>query len=383
MSRQRLLKTVALCFVEAVRVTLEHLGARRLELNEDSSRLVADMSRIYADVRRLRDHLQNNVNGFGETIEVDLTPEDTAVLVACCRRAFDHIESRLADESLRQEERRTLKEKQQVVGRWAIELAAAPLLELPLRRLTIAATETSRAFHAKLHAKVKAPMLPREAQPLAGPAAGAGSAPSLGQGPVAVAPVDPDAVHLQSLGGNPVAMRPASVDVAPPPPSPPPPSPREQPPPASRPAVAPPSRAVAPLLDVSRLLDPRLRALVTFDAQSYSNAVAANDLRVATIMLASILEAALVDYVMPRRNEFEINGDPLGWDMHVLVLTILGEQAQAVDRALVRHLFASRNMLRPSMQYLSPTIVTPNSFQTLRKFTQRCLYMLGYGAPAE
>jgi hypothetical protein len=40
-------------------------------------------------------------------------------------------------------------------------------------------------------------------------------------------------------------------------------------------------------------------------------------------------------------------------------------------------------MLRPSMQYLSPTIVTPSSFDTLRKFTQRCLYSLGYGGPSE
>jgi len=123
--------------------------------------------------------------------------------------------------------------------------------------------------------------------------------------------------------------------------------------------------------------------LAAFDLQSYAAAVAAQDLRVATALLAAILECALIDHVMPRRHEFEVSGDPVGWDMAALVLAALGDRAQAADRALSRHVFSARNMLRPSIQYLSPTIVTPSSFDTLRKFTQRCIYWLGYGGPSE
>jgi hypothetical protein len=35
------------------------------------------------------------------------------------------------------------------------------------------------------------------------------------------------------------------------------------------------------------------------------------------------------------------------------------------------------------MQFLSPAIVTPNSFASLRKFTLRCLHTLGYGVAGE
>jgi hypothetical protein len=385
MSRLRLLKTVALCFVEAARVTLEQLGARRLELNDDSSRVVAEMSRVYADVRRLRDHLHTCVNGFGDTVEIDLTPEDTAVLVACCRRTFDQIEARLASDSLRPEERRTLKDKQQVIARWAIELAAPPLLELPLRRLTIAGTDATRQFHAKLIAKVTPKAATREGQPVAAPTAGIGSASTLGADPVAVAPMDPADDPLLALGSNPIASAPLPAQAEPPrsqagsayPPSPagalPPGQWRGQPPPPP----------VAPLFNTQRLLDPRLRALATLDLQSYANAVAANDLRMASVMLASLLEAALIDHVMPRRHEYEVSGDPIGWDLQAIILCALGANAQAADRALVRHVFASRNMLRPAMQFLSPAIVTPNSFASLRKFTLRCLHTLGYGVAGE
>ena len=137
------------------------------------------------------------------------------------------------------------------------------------------------------------------------------------------------------------------------------------------------------LYDHNRLHDARLRTIAAMDLQSYAAAIAGQDLRLATAVLASVLECALIDHVMPRRHEYDVNGDPAGWDLPAIMLAALGDRAQAADRALSRHVFSARNMLRPSLQYLSPTIVTPSSFETLRKFTQRCLYQLGYGGPGE
>ncbi|MBM3962520.1 MAG: hypothetical protein FJ306_11540, partial [Planctomycetes bacterium] len=207
MSRLRLLKTVALCFVEAARVTLEHLGVRRLEFTEDSSRMVAELSRVYSDVRRLRDNLQRAVNGFGDTVEVEMTPEDTAVLVACCRRAFEYIEAKLATDEVRAEERRTLKEKQNVIGRWAYELAAKPLLELPLRRLTIEGTEASRSLQVKLLAKVQG-IGTLEPQPASAPGTPRMPVVSFGGDPIAAPPTDPEAQGMQTYGNNQVARGP-------------------------------------------------------------------------------------------------------------------------------------------------------------------------------
>ena len=59
------------------------------------------------------------------------------------------------------------------------------------------------------------------------------------------------------------------------------------------------------------------------------------------------------------------------------------EIADRNDKALAQHLFTARNLLRPSVQVLTPTIVTPASFATLKAFVQRCLHALGYGAPPD
>jgi hypothetical protein len=347
MSQLQVPKTVALCFLEAAKVTLEHLGVRRLELPDQTSRVAADMTRLYTDVRRVRDYLQRCVSGFGDTVDLELVPEDVVVLVACCRRLFEAIDARLVEPGTRPDERQVLQNKQQVLGRWAVDLAQKPLVELPLRRLSLTTSEASRAFLSKLQTKVYGDVRDRKkilspqamaSTPVDAPADGAGAAD-------AAAPADGAAAAVPAV----VAA------------------------PASEP----------PLFDHNRLLDPRLRALVGLDLRSYARAVAAQDLRMATVLLGAVLEAALIDHVLPRRHAFEVSGDPIGWNLQGLLLAALAEQAQPTDKALAQHLFTARNLLRPSVQVLSPTIVTPASFETLRSFAQRSLHALGYGAPPE
>ena len=130
MSQIQVKKVVAVCFLEAVKLTLEHLGAHRLELSEKGTLAPADLTRIYGDVRRLRDYLQRCVGGYGDQVDLDIAPGDIAVLVACCRRSVDALELRLAEANLPPDEREWLGKKQQVLGHWALELADKPLEEI-------------------------------------------------------------------------------------------------------------------------------------------------------------------------------------------------------------------------------------------------------------
>ena len=354
MSQLQVPKPVALSFLEAAKVTLEHLGVRRLELVDHASRPAVEMTRLYGDVRRLRDYLQRSVAGFGDAVDLEIGPEDVVVLVACCRRAFEAFDARVQESGLRPEERQLMLQKQQGLARWILDLAQKPLLELPLRRLCMTPTDASRALLAKLQDKLFGDV--RDRKKILSPQAMASTvAETAGE----------DAAPKAEDGVSAPAETTAAATTA-----------------AAAPA-APATPLEPPLFDHHRLLDPRLRALVGLDLRSFARAVAAEDFRVATVMLGAVLEAALIDHVLPRRSAFEVSGDPIGWNLPGLLLAAIGEHAATNDKALAQHLFTARNLLRPSVQVLSPTIVTPASFATLKGFVQRCLHALGYGAPPD
>lgn len=350
MSQLQVSKPVALCFLEAAKVTLEHLGVRRLELVDHASRPAVDMTRLYGEVRRLRDYLQRSVAGFGDAVDLEIGPEDVVVLVACCRRAFEALDARVQETGLRPEERQLMLQKQQGLARWILDLAQKPLLELPLRRLCMTPTDASRALLAKLQDKLFGDV--RDRKKILSPQAMASTV-------------------AEKAGEDAAPTTTATTTAA------------DASAPVVAAAAAPATPAEPPLFDHNRLLDPRLRALVGLDLRSFARAAAAEDFRIATVMLGAVLEAALIDHVLPRRNAFEVSGDPIGWNLPALLLAAIGEHAAANDKPLAQHLFTARNLLRPSVQVLSPTIVTPTSFATLKGFVQRCLHALGYGAPPD
>ncbi len=351
MSQLQLQKPVALSFLEAAKVALEHLGVRRLELVDHGSRAAVEMTRLYGDVRRLRDYLQRSVAGFGDAVDLEFAPEDVTVLVACCRRAYEAFDARLQEGVLRPDERQMLLQKQQLLSRWILDLAQKPLLELPLRRLCMTPSDASRTLLSKLQDKLFGDV--RERRKILSPQAMASTV-------------------AEKAGED--APPPAGVDAVPA---------AVVEPTTDEPATAEPAVVEPPLFDHNRLLDPRLRALVGLDMRSYARAAASEDFRVATVMLGAILEAALIDHVMPRRHAFEVSGDPIGWNLASLLLVAIGDHVGANDKALAQHLFTAKNLLRPSIQVLTPTIVTPSSFATLKAFVQRCLHALGYGAPPD
>jgi hypothetical protein len=133
------------------------------------------------------------------------------------------------------------------------------------------------------------------------------------------------------------------------------------------------------LFEPSKLRDPRLRSLAGMDARTFERLVEVGDHRLATVLLASLLESAVLDYATARRAEFGLAGSPETWNLQDLLLKALGERAAPQDRAMAFHLFASRNLLRPALQMVTPAVVTSATFERLREFVQRALHDLGYG----
>ncbi len=356
-------KVVAVCFLEAAKLTLEHIGEHRLELSQHSAVGPADLPRLYGDVRRLRDYLQRCISGYQDMVDLDLAPPDTSLLVACCRRAVEAIELRLTEQAVPNDERQWLQKKRQVVADWAVELAEKPLIDLPIKRLMQVAGDATRSLTTRLQNKVfgdvtqRAKILP----PSTGNTMVPGNSmvmgvPTFGEQVKAMSPNESDAPVDPSAGFGRTAF---GV-----PPSPPAPKADSQ-----------------PLFDYHKLRDPRLRSLVGIDLRCYDRALAASDHRMATIMLAGIVESAVLDHAMPRRAELGLSGTPDTWNPQDVLLAALGDRATPKDRSLSYHLFSARNLLRPALQMVAPAIVTAASFDRLREFALHALHGLGFGVP--
>lgn len=384
-------KVVAVCFLEAVKMTLDHLGAHRLELSQQGVPGSPDLPRTYGEVRRLRDYLQRCVSAFQELVDLDLPPGDAALLVACCRRSVEAMDLRLTEQAVTGDERTWLQRKRQVVSDWAVELAEKPLLELPLKKMSTVASDAARALTTRLQNKVFGDVRERTkivAPNSAGPSMTAGLQ-SFGDQLRAIDPVDsdpgsdalaaaprgtptPDARHGSSsfgLGRDTLSMSPPVADHG---------SVRGQP------AAAPVHEAdehvgASMLFEPHKLRDPRLRSLAGMDVRTYERLVEVGDHRLATVLLASLTEAAVLDYAIARRAEFALAGTPETWNLQDLLLKALGERAAPQDRAMAFHLFAARNLLRPALQMVTPAVVTSATFDRLREFVQRALHDLGYG----
>ncbi len=355
-------KVVAVCFLEAAKLALEHLGAFRLQLSQQSVPGPQDLPRTYGDIRRLRDYLQRCVSAYQEMVPLDLSDGDASLLVACCRRAVEAIEVRLTDRVVAPDEKQWLTRKRTVLSDWAVELAAKPLIELPLTRLSTVVGESVRGLTTRLHNKVFGDVSEREkiVPPKTASSTFTHGLVNFGE---STPPDDDDpppkgakSSALAAPGGPDVELN----DEAP-----------WQ------------DASLPPLLDRRTLKDPRLRSLIGLDLTAFNRCVADGDHRLATVLLASIAEAALLDHAIQRRSELGLSGTPDTWNPQELLLRAMGEAAEPKDRALAFHLFASRNLLRPSLQMVTPAVVTAASFERLYDFVGRALYALGFGSAAK
>ena len=328
MSVVQVKKVIAVCLLEAVKLTMEHLGAFRLETAQRGVPGSPEVPRLYGEARRLRDYLQRCAAAYQDIVDLDLADSDRPLLVACCRRLVEQVDLRLtSDVHLAADERPYLTKKRDVLSDWIVELATKPLLELPLSRLSPVQTESARALMARIASKLYGanPKLKIErAQSSALPAA---------EEPTAEAPQAP---------------------------------------------AAPVPSADAQLLDPQTLRDPRLRALAVMYLRSYARAIQEEDHRIAAVLLASILEAAILDHALPRRDAMGLPGTPDGWNPADVLAVALVDKLQPLDRSLASQLFGMRNLLRPGLQVMTPSVVTVASLERLREFVQRMLRALGF-----
>lgn len=398
MARYQVKKVVAVCFLEATKLTMDHLGQYRMELSQRGNEGPKDLTAQYGDLRRLRDYLQRCLGAFPGVVDLDLGAPDQALLVAACRRAVEAIEARVETmRTLPAQEKDWLQRKRQVLADWAVEMAVRPLVELPLPRMSPVVTHGVKALNLRLQERISgtSTLSPgADAGPLGSGSLlhppGASMHDPMPQDPVAAA----DALFDESVlpGAEPSPRRPAgltsgSVSAFPPPPAgtdygthdhePAPglgvgfarfdadPAPIEPPP---------------PLLDVRQIRDPRLRALMALDLRAYDRAVAASDHRLAAVHLASILEGAILDHALPRRSELGLAGPPDSWNPQEVLLRIMGDTCTPKDRSFLYHVFAARNLIRPTAQLVSPTVVTPGSLVKLTEFVQRAMREMGFHA---
>lgn len=356
-------KVVAVCFHEATKMALEHMGEYRLSLSQQGVQGNPDLPRLYGEARRLRDYLQRCVSAFADIVDLDFADGDQALLVSCCRRAVEAIDLRLTGEqAITAEERQWLQKKRTVLSDWTVELAEKPpLLELPLPRLSPVQTEGAKALMQRLHQKLFAGghqrAVVRGTMPNVGP-----SSPTMG---VAVPTIEPIGA------GDDYAPAPQLGAV---------PSPSPQARAAIRALPVDEPDAPPPLLETQKLRDPRLRTLVGMDLRSYERSLVAKDYRLAVVMLASILEAAVLDHAIPRRAEYGLASTPDTWNMQDVLVKAMGENFTPKDRSLAFHLFASRNLLRPALQIVTPTVVTQASLERLQEFVHRALHAMGFAS---
>lgn len=158
-------------------------------------------------------------------------------------------------------------------------------------------------------------------------------------------------------------------------PSPPPPQPL---PPTAQPN-APEAVSIGGLdLDPRKLHDPRVRSMLHLDLRAFDRALRGNDHRMCVVHLGSILEAACIDYALAHRRELALSGAPESWNLEVVVGSVLGGEISSMDRALLFHLNAARNLLRPAIQLSNPMVVTAGTQAELMNFVRRVLTLLGY-----
>ncbi|MCA8950597.1 MAG: hypothetical protein KDE27_13920 [Planctomycetes bacterium] len=342
MDKLQVKKIVAVCFLEAVRMTLDHLGTYRMQMAAERSE---ELPKRYGEVRRLRDYLQRCAGSYQDLVEIDLADDDVAMLVSCCRRYVEAIDQRLEGPGVDERERKLLKKKQQLVADWTVELAAKPLFELPLPGLVELPGEGSRALKIRIQNKLY----------------GTGQQQLIRQGHV---------VNVgATLGSSPIASEPSEsqgtvpvIDLV-----------------DRRSAGVPNAPLPLPLLDSAAVQDPRLRSLVLMNLRSLEVAEAAKDYRLATMLLAAVLETVVIDYAIQRRGELELNGAADTWEARELLLGILGASATHSDRMLAHSLFSARSLLNPAQQILAPVVATSSSLECHRDFVKAMLHQLGFG----
>jgi hypothetical protein len=326
-------RLAAVLILESTKIALDHLATHRMTVQEAAQDSRAYLTRLYGDMRRLRDHLNRCIAGAPERVELDLEVGDVALLVAALRRHHQVIDHRLVGAAeLSVEEKSLLHKKRQTLGDLAVALAVKPVIELPLPTIGLVGTGAVRALTNRIDTKLYEQRLVRPFGESANsefpPRAGISALPGIG--PAATMPVDDD--------------------------------------------------AATGLFDTATMRDPRLRAAATIDLVGLERALRQDDHRVALLLLGSVLEAVVLDAVMPRREELGLPMSPDGWDPWALLTRLLGTDLREIDKPTLTLLSRAHQLFRPGCQLVAPTVVVPGLVDRALEFAQRTLRQLGFAA---
>lgn len=353
-------KVVGVLFLEAAKITLDHLAEHRMResAGEGSG---SGLARYYGEIRHLRDFLTRSVAGAAEQVTLELSAYDTALLVAALRRHHEVLDDKLvADVLMTPDEKLLAQRKRHLLGDWAYELATMPILELPLPTINVVSTGAVRALRTRISGKsYQRPVGDAVASTPGGSTAPEGDANQL-RPPSRII----SGSMLAAEGGRRSAVSAGIPSI----------------PGLWEEGAAVPDATPLGLFHPRTMRDPRLRALAQLDLASLERALQVNDHRVALVMLASILEAITIDHANGVRQQLALSGGPESWNLAKLLEICMGDAFEAASRQTLQLLVNAPNLLRPAMQMTSPIVVTAALMQQALEFTRLVARTLGFAS---
>ena len=292
---------------QAVDRSAKYLLAWHAACEEDGSAVPNEVRAIYAEIRRLRSALGAKAEQASSPSGCTLDGVDIEVLVSCLLYTIDEIDRSLP--KLRDERHGRAKRQRDGLGRLAIVFAQSPGRKLPVRqRIGRRESPTVRSVLCAINAKL-APSGGRTGEEFGMPRAFANASASGLPG---------------SSGATPGADQTEGEWTV-----------RDE--------------SVANLLQ-TELEHPRLRMIYRLDVEAYERALRAKDNRLALLHLASVLDAILIDYVLPRRRELGRATSPETWLVGELVEQLVGDVLAPAQMTFVELLVRARRLAYPGFQ---------------------------------
>lgn len=338
-------KAALAAMIEATQEVLGELSERQLDSGRrgPGTSHGPDTQTAYATLRRIKSNLQRSFSPKNEHVVLDLDPTEMAVLASCCARGAQLLEMREGPK-MDPRELAWSKQRRDLLVEQVLGLATGPLAPLPLPPVQLSGSTVLRDLRVKLHQKLS-PKLDQET-PIAPPPVVAhteipANSPTFRI--VSVAPQRPEvaAAHATAEIAPDLSMQPTTLATAP------------------------------------RLLDARLRSIAAMDFRALGRAEAAQDFRLASVHLASLLEAATLDCAMQRANELGLGGRADAWDLTDVLVRLIGERCTARDRATISFLFAGSTLVRPTLQLHTPLLVTPELYRANCDYVGGVFRLLG------
>jgi hypothetical protein len=89
--------------------------------------------------------------------------------------------------------------------------------------------------------------------------------------------------------------------------------------------------------------------------------------------LASIIEAAILDFGLANQQRFALGGSPEAWSIDSIVTRLLENHFTPVNPNALRLLAHARTILRPAQQLAAAVVITPAIRAEFEEFAYRIL----------